>query len=294
MRQKLSPKRSLGFTLIELLVVISIIALLIGILLPALAAARESARNLQCLTQFKNTGLAMFNLANDHNFKLPGVGAPGNGLSFEGPNAWEKSWLGREAKDPSVGGNPQVFTQAQFEGSLVPYLGGAETALTMYRCPSLDEGELGSGEGSNGVFDYASIQAFAGADIDIIPSKTSVIVGSALNPVSDEDIDTPLMIEEAPNASINGDRPEFWEPGFSGVDNMGTWHSGGSSNYVRFDGSATSIISSEVNTRNGVLSANFMFVPIANGDLVKVGDAANGINGVVGGYGAWNRVFRSN
>ena len=60
-----------GFTLIELLVVISIVALLIAILLPALSKAREVAIRAQCLTNQRQMSLATFMYLNDNDHAMP-------------------------------------------------------------------------------------------------------------------------------------------------------------------------------------------------------------------------------
>jgi prepilin-type N-terminal cleavage/methylation domain-containing protein len=60
-----------GFTLVELLVVISIIALLLAVLMPALAKVREQAKLAVCKSNLRQTGMAVYLYANDNKGEIP-------------------------------------------------------------------------------------------------------------------------------------------------------------------------------------------------------------------------------
>ena len=100
-----------AFTLIELLVVIGIIAVLLGILLPALSKARESSRRLTCASQIRQVLVALRMYSNQNQEWLP----PGN-------------W-----------GSANLIGAAD---TLGPILGGDTNALTIFTCPETPTGDV--------------------------------------------------------------------------------------------------------------------------------------------------------
>jgi len=143
-------KRRVGFTLVELLVVIAIIGILVGLLLPAVQAAREAARRMQCSNNLKQIGLSVHNYESA-NKRIPHGSVDDDPREMAPRRLWEAGnhrkgtvlvkllpFMEQTALFNSIDFNFDVEAQLNAQGVFATpgRVNMRNVAMGIYRCPS--------------------------------------------------------------------------------------------------------------------------------------------------------------
>ncbi|GAB5405548.1 MAG: DUF1559 domain-containing protein [Aureliella sp.] len=129
---KKNISRRSAFTLVELLVVIAIIGILVGLLLPAVQAAREAARRMQCSNNLKQLALATHNYESAYK-RFPGL----TGSSSFSPQARILPFIEQGNLENLIDYGQPLYVGPAWRASLNPlFVPAAQTIVPTFLCPS--------------------------------------------------------------------------------------------------------------------------------------------------------------
>ncbi len=195
--------RAQGFTLIELLVVIAVIALLIGLLLPAVQKVRAAAAAAACQNNLKQIALAAHNMESATGAFPPGLGQFGSGQPYPG-----LGWLTRllpYAEQASLWQTvPDAYTsQGNAPNALASPHVGIHTPLTLFACPADDRQRIT--HMTRGIFRVAVAGYIGVAGLNADTANGVLYYGSQTRfaDITDGTSNTLLAGERPPS-------PDFW------------------------------------------------------------------------------------
>jgi prepilin-type N-terminal cleavage/methylation domain-containing protein/prepilin-type processing-associated H-X9-DG protein len=153
-----SPKqhRRRGFTLVELLVVIGIIAVLVGVLLPALSKARQQAMLVQCQSNMRQWGLGLQMYVNENSGQLP----------LRVPDGTATEYFGPSLANP-IPGYPSGLDDASLYFNAIPSKMGGKSYYQMLVDDMKGTNTLPAA-GSNNIFTCPSVQSAVAGTGDVL------------------------------------------------------------------------------------------------------------------------------
>jgi len=204
-------KRKRGFTLIELLVVVAIIALLISILLPSLARAREITKRAVCSSNLRGIGQSMKVYANDNNdwypagpFKVSQSTTQGNGITYI-------ERMSVNLTSPLTTGD---ITETHPSRSLFLLVINGSCAPKQFTCPSIgdQEDDMRNGSGSSIVSAQPGVNRWDFKGYPYVSYGYQLPFGPKAKPNEGLDPRIILMADKGPffQTGAGGTQTEWW------------------------------------------------------------------------------------